>query len=204
MAGDLLLHGANIPRFVITGSPLSGKSTLAKAIAERYDLEYISTGAIVKEIAMDWPELDAALKNGETIDSPKIDRAIIEYVKSMGIRGWILDGFPRFTGQWMKLFLASDIKIYGFLWAESIKEEALAHANTRGRDDDSAENVLRRFRWFESHTRHVYYYAMNLRICPVLNFFNMGIGNFQESVQQFTDTVQHLIPSRIHRPGQPG
>lgn len=200
MGGELLLPAANVNRLVITGTPLSGKSSLARKIAERYDLEYVSAGAIVAEMAEEWPALKDALKVGSTINSPRIDQAILARLGDIRIRGWIIDGFPRFINQYHRLFFMQDQKINGFIWAEGLLDRAIEYGKKRGRADDTEELIKRRWDWFETRTRPMYLQHLCMNVCPTLNFMNLGDGALEQTTEQFVASVQSILPSRLHRP----
>ena len=68
---------------VVSGPPGSGKTTLAKKISEKYNYEYVSTGAIFREIArtlnVDVVTLNKMAEKELGIDI-KVDSKILDYL----------------------------------------------------------------------------------------------------------------------------
>ena len=86
---------------IVSGPPGSGKTTLAKKISEKYNYEYVSTGAIFREMAralnvdvvtlnkMAEKELDIDIKvDSKVLDFLKRDKIVIEsHIAGWGIKG---------------------------------------------------------------------------------------------------------------------
>lgn len=90
----------------ITGTPGAGKSTVAKALAKEYNLEYYHVGAIMRQIAEEkGVDVTASNKLGET--DPEIDKRIDQYQVEMGqtLPRAIIDGRMSFY------FIPHSIKI---------------------------------------------------------------------------------------------
>ena len=83
--------------FIILGPPGSGKGTLAKQIAEKYNLCHISTGELLRERSKQDDELgkyiSSLIDNGNFV-SDDLSKKIIEE-KIQENPNFILDGFPR-------------------------------------------------------------------------------------------------------------
>jgi adenylate kinase family enzyme len=94
----------------VTGAPASGKSTLGKALNEKYGWEYISTGDIARKVAKNDQAVQQALEEGQL--SPiegEIRGSVERLIDSSGGVGSpsanvkhhnaIVDGFPRYISQ---------------------------------------------------------------------------------------------------------
>ncbi len=85
---------------VMFGHPGSGRGSLGKALAKKYDLEFVATGAMLeKEIKKD-TELGRKIKQLYESGQLVPDEIVIPLIEqklqnSKGVRGFIFKGFPR-------------------------------------------------------------------------------------------------------------
>ena len=87
-------------RVVLLGPPASGKGTQGRLLAAALGLEYLSTGALLREAMEEGTALGNAAKpilarGGYLPDElmcPVIDEWLVKHPDSAG---WVLDGFPR-------------------------------------------------------------------------------------------------------------
>jgi adenylate kinase len=89
---------------VLMGAPGAGKGTQAKLLQERHRLPQISTGDIFRELAKaDTPlarEVRQIQESGNLIPDDVVIRMVEERTsRDDSKEGYILDGFPRTTGQ---------------------------------------------------------------------------------------------------------
>ncbi len=87
-------------RLILLGPPGAGKGTVAKKIAEKYQIPQISTGDIFREAAKSGSELGSRVKrimeSGELVPDDLTISLVKERLgKKDTERGFILDGFPR-------------------------------------------------------------------------------------------------------------
>lgn len=87
-------------RLLLFGPPGVGKGTQAKLLVEKYSLEHISTGEILRESIKNGTELGLKAKSfmdkGELVPDEVMIGLIKEVLKSEKCsKGFILDGFPR-------------------------------------------------------------------------------------------------------------
>lgn len=87
-------------RLILLGPPGAGKGTQAKLLTERFNIQQISTGDILRRSVQD--KTDLGLKAKLYMDQGKLvpDDVVIEIIKERlenkdCIAGFILDGFPR-------------------------------------------------------------------------------------------------------------
>lgn len=97
---------------ILLGPPASGKGTQGRRLAEREDLAYLSTGALLREVLkVGGPIADEVRPilavGGYVSDSLMCD--ILEGWLSEHQSGWVLDGFPRTVAQddFLKSWLSS-------------------------------------------------------------------------------------------------
>ncbi len=99
-------------KIIILGPPGSGKGTQAKLIAERYNIEHISTGDIFRAKKNEDSDLGRKIKelidNGQYVPDDITIKIVEEKITNMKT-GYILDGFPRTIPQAEALKTFSDI-----------------------------------------------------------------------------------------------
>jgi len=85
---------------VIFGSPGSGRGSIGKAIAKKYDLEFVATGPMLgAEIKKNTPtgkEIKALYENGQLVPDEIVIRLIEQKIEnSKHVKGFIFKGYPR-------------------------------------------------------------------------------------------------------------
>jgi adenylate kinase len=91
-------------RIVLLGPPASGKGTQGRAIAAKLGLNYLSTGALLREAIENRSELGLAaepiLARGGYLPDALMEPILGEWLNRHDRKnGWVLDGFPRSLGQ---------------------------------------------------------------------------------------------------------
>ena len=91
-------------RIVLLGPPASGKGTQGRAIASRLGLNYLSTGALLREAIENRCDLGLAaepiLARGGYLPDALMEPILGEWLDRHDQKnGWVLDGFPRSLGQ---------------------------------------------------------------------------------------------------------
>lgn len=129
------------PELVLLGPPGSGKGTHARAVAQRYSVPHISTGALLRR------EIDAQTQLGrdvaETVRSGALvgDRTIVtlldqELRSERASRGWVLDGAPRTVSQATMLAPVIEEQDPVIVIALDVDEDELRRRLTQRRDDE--------------------------------------------------------------------
>ena len=140
-----------IKSFIILGPPGSGKGTLAKQIAEKYNLCHISTGELLRERSKQDDELgkyiSSLIDNGNFV-SDDLSKKIIEE-KILENPNFILDGFPRTTQQYHmlnKIFENESEKPVAIVLQAGMKivlERIKSRSEKENRADDKSEEILK-------------------------------------------------------------
>ena len=91
-------------RIVLLGPPASGKGTQGRAVASRLGLNYLSTGALLREAIETRCELGLAaepiLARGGYLPDALMEPILGDWLDRHDSKnGWVLDGFPRSLGQ---------------------------------------------------------------------------------------------------------
>lgn len=150
---------------VLFGPPGAGKGTQSKFLMERYGLEHLSTGDLLRaEIKAETPlglQAQELMSAGELVPDEVVVGMIRNRLEdSPGAKGFIFDGFPRTRaqaealdntlvriGSSINLMLAMEVE------EEELVKRLLGRGATSGRPDDRSEEVVRkRIREYEDKT----------------------------------------------------
>lgn len=132
-------------KLLIVGLPGSGKTTQIDKIAQKYGLEPIRMGNILREIASTGSEMGEKIKaimaSGELVD----DETVSELIKDEALKindNFIMEGYPRTTEQ-VELFDPGFDKVF---YLEVPVEVLKERMKGRGRADDSEGAIETRIR----------------------------------------------------------
>ncbi|MCW4001083.1 MAG: cytidylate kinase family protein [Candidatus Bathyarchaeota archaeon] len=146
------------PKMVIciSGMAGTGKSTLAKKIAEKYGLRYYSGGDALKALAKDegyditiegWWENPVGIKFlKERVSNPKFDKAVDDKLLQYASEGNVL--LDSWTMPW--LYKGGGFKI----WLEASFENRAARVAQR--DNLTLEQAVKMLKEKEDHTKAIY------------------------------------------------
>ena len=141
-------------RLIIMGPPGAGKGTQATRIAERFSIPAISTGDIFRTNIKDGTDLGKKVKSILDAGGYVPDELTNDIVRERllwvdAAPGFLLDGYPRTTGQ--VAFLDEVLAAHGHALdgvveltvdEDAVVERLLKRAETEGRTDDT-EDVIR-------------------------------------------------------------
>lgn len=154
-------HMKNI---IIFGAPGSGKGTYSDEIREKYGMNHISTGDVLRNEINKGSELGVIAKNyideGQLIpDSLMIDILANKYDSLDSSKGVIFDGFPRTIAQAeaLKAMLNKrghemGIMIELIVDEDTLMARLLKRAKEQGRADDNEETIRKRFSVYHDQT----------------------------------------------------
>ncbi|MDR2883048.1 MAG: adenylate kinase [Alistipes sp.] len=140
---------------VLFGAPGAGKGTQAGKLSEKYGLNHISTGDIIRAEIRDATQLGQTVRDAIERGELAPDRVVIEiiegYVQShRAARGNIFDGFPRTTQQaeaFDGILAAHGMRIDAMLELTVPEDELVRRIVLRGaesgRADDADRTVIR-------------------------------------------------------------
>src|SRR4051812_12674824 len=106
---------------VFLGPPGSGKGTQAKRLAAEHQLSHLSTGDIFRDAIGAKTALGLEIKGfvetGKLVPDELVSRVVFEKLRSLGSKGFLLDGYPRTLDQ------AKALEAFGA--AESVSFDAV-------------------------------------------------------------------------------
>lgn len=158
-------------KFVLIGIQGSGKSTQGNLLSQMFNIPYLSTGHIFREIAKEKTTLGRYIKetinSGALVPDEKAIEIANEYLSRPEYkRGYILDGFPRTLKQVEHFKNHVDKVIY----LRIPDKEALWRltSRTQQRDDETLPAIKKRIEMFHTYTDPVIeYYDKEKRLIDI-------------------------------------
>ena len=140
---------------ILFGAPGCGKGTQAELLKEKYGVEHISTGAVIRSEIERGTELGLSMQSyiakGELAPDAIVLGMVRNYITlHRDAKGNIFDGFPRTTAQ-AEAFdellegegLSVGVMIYMDVPEEELVKRILLRGKDSGRADDASEDVIR-------------------------------------------------------------
>jgi len=152
---------------VIFGPPGSGKGTQGVKIAEKYDLEHISTGDLLRNAINNNTSEGVIAKSfidkGELVPDETIIDMLDSFIEKLPAqKGILFDGYPRTVAQAKALTTLMDghgKTISTLLNLEvddnELVERLVERGKTSGRSDDNEATIRKRLEIYHDQTYHV-------------------------------------------------
>ena len=185
---------------VIFGAPGSGKGTQSERIVEKYGINHISTGDVLRAEIKNGTELGKTAKGyidqGQLIpDELMIDILASVFDSFKDSKGVILDGFPRTIAQAeaLKKMLAErgqDVSVMVDL--EVPEDELMVRLIKRGKDsgraDDNEETIKKRLHVYHSQTAPLIDWYKNEKKYQHIN----GLGTMEGIFAEICEAIDKL------------
>ena len=185
---------------VIFGAPGSGKGTQSERIVEKYGINHISTGDVLREEIKNGTELGKTAKGyidqGQLIpDELMIDILASVFDSFKDSKGVIFDGFPRTIAQAeaLKKMLAErgqDVSVMVDL--EVPEDELMVRLIKRGKDsgraDDNEETIKKRLHVYHSQTAPLIDWYKNEKKYQHIN----GLGTMEGIFAEICEAIDKL------------
>ena len=185
---------------VIFGAPGSGKGTQSERIVEKYGINHISTGDVLRAEIKNGTELGKTAKGyidqGQLIpDELMIDILASVFDSFKDSKGVIFDGFPRTIAQAeaLKKMLAErgqDVSVMVDL--DVPEEELMIRLIKRGKDsgraDDNEETIKKRLHVYHSQTSPLIDWYKNEKKYQHIN----GLGTMEGIFAEICEAVDKL------------
>lgn len=179
-------------RLILFGPPGAGKGTQADFIREKYEVEHISTGDVLREAMKNETEVGLYAKSfmdkGELVPDEVVTEIIRQKISAIGERGFMLDGFPRTLEQARSLngiLTDAGIGIDAVISLEVPDEEVVQRITKRqkieGRRDDTEDVIRNRLRVYKDQTS------------PLKDFYEkIGVLRAVEGIGQISDIAERI------------
>ena len=179
-------------RLILFGPPGAGKGTQADFIREKYEVEHISTGDVLREAMKNETEVGLYAKSfmdkGELVPDEVVTEIIRQKISAIGERGFMLDGFPRTLEQARSLngiLTDAGIGIDAVISLEVPDEEVVQRITKRqkieGRRDDTEDVIRNRLRVYKDQTS------------PLKDFYEKtGVLRAVEGIGQVSDIAERI------------
>lgn len=150
-------------KLIIFGPPGAGKGTQAAFIKEKYNVEHISTGDVLREAVKNETDVGLLAKSymekGELVPDEVVIEIINQKISGLGDKGFMLDGFPRTLKQaealdnvLSKQNVDLDTVILLDVDDEEVVERIVKRQKIEKRDDDSEDVVRNRLKVYREQT----------------------------------------------------
>jgi len=175
---------------VLIGPQGSGKSTQGKKISEDFNIPYISTGDMFREIQVGEDEFSISIREklskGELIDDETTNKIVRKHLeKSKFYHGFVIDGYPRSINQSMSAPFVLDL----ILHIAVPNEESVDRLLKRGRADDVEDNIRKRLGLYYAETEPILEYWREVDKVIDIN----GIGSVTEVHEHINTTLTNIL-----------
>lgn len=187
---------------VLFGPPGAGKGTQAKMLVEKYGLNHISTGEVIRNEIRLGTEIGRSVKerieHGELASDEIVVRLVADFVeRHRDSKGNIYDGFPRTTVQAEEFDKtlaehgeAVDVMLSLEVPEEELIKRLLLRGQESGRADDFSIDVIRnRLDIYNKQTAVVAeYYRKQDKYAPI-----DGLGSVEEVFRRLCNEIDRFV-----------
>ena len=185
---------------VIFGAPGSGKGTQSERIVEKYGINHISTGDVLRAEIKNGTELGKTAKGyidqGQLIpDELMIDILASVFDSFKDSKGVIFDGFPRTIAQaeaLKKVFAERVQDVSVMVDLEVPEDELMVRLIKRGKDsgraDDNEETIKKRLHVYHSQTAPLIDWYKNEKKYQHIN----GLGTMEGIFAEICEAIDKL------------
>lgn len=186
-------------RLILFGPPGAGKGTQADLIREKYEVEHISTGDVLREAMRNGTEVGLYAKSfmdkGELVPDEVVTEIIRQKISALGEGGFMLDGFPRTLEQARSLdsILADagigiDAVISLEVPDQEVVQRIIKRQETEGRLDDTEDVIMNRLRVYKDQTSPLKDFYEKIGVLRTVE----GVGQISDIAERIDDVLKQL------------
>jgi len=158
---------------ILCGAPGSGKGTQSSFIAQKYGLQHLSTGDVLRaEIATGselGKQIDALISKGNLVPDDMMYGVIENYISSLpqDCKGTIFDGYPRTVAQaealtkLLKKYKMDAIMIDLMVDEQLLIQRLIERGKVSGRKDDNLNTIRHRIAIYHQQTEPIAHYYLH-------------------------------------------
>ena len=185
-------------RLILFGPPGAGKGTQAAFIKDKYNVEHISTGDVLREAVKNQTEVGLLAKSfmdkGELVPDEVVVNIIKDKVSTLNDKGFMLDGFPRTIAQANALNdvlkdenLDIDVVVLLEVNDEEVVKRIMNRQKIENREDDSEDVVRNRLVVYREQTSPLKDFYSNLGLLKEID----GMGD----ISDITNRIETVLDS---------
>jgi len=158
---------------ILCGAPGSGKGTQSAFIANKYGVQHLSTGDVLRaEIATGselGKQIDALISKGNLVPDDMMFGVIENYISSLpaDCKGTIFDGYPRTVAQaesltqLLKKYNMEAIMIDLMVDEQLLIQRLIERGKVSGRKDDNLNTIRHRIAVYHQQTEPIAHYYLH-------------------------------------------
>ena len=158
---------------ILCGAPGSGKGTQSACISQKYGLQHLSTGDVLRaEIAKGselGKQIDALISKGNLVPDELMYGVIENYISSLpaDCKGTIFDGYPRTVAQaeslteLLKKYNMDAMMIDLMVDEQLLIQRLIERGKVSGRKDDNLNTIRHRIAVYHQQTEPVAHYYLH-------------------------------------------
>ena len=165
---------------VIFGPPGAGKGTQSKFLVQKFNLNQLSTGDLLrKEIKNNTDlgkKISSIINSGELVSDEIVGNLIEKFISDEKVKNNIFDGYPRTLNQAKNLeeLLKKnnqkiDIVLKLSVSLEIVKKRISERKNQEKRADDNEEIAIKRYKTYEQSSAQVLEHYKQLNLLKIVN-----------------------------------
>ena len=158
---------------ILCGAPGSGKGTQSAFIAQKYGVQHLSTGDVLRaEIASGselGKQIDALISKGNLVPDEMMYGVIENYIANLpkDCKGTIFDGYPRTVSQaesltkLLKKYKMEAIMIDLMVDEQLLIQRLIERGKVSGRKDDNLNTIRHRIAVYHNQTEPIAHYYLH-------------------------------------------